>query len=163
MKPEEESGAKRGGYLERHRKNARRWALQPPRTWVRFLPALSSRPSGRSPCLRGRADLLMSRPVGKPSAGRWPPWEATRTPPSPPLAAGSDFGGTTSFRHLPSPQGLRILLSNLAGSESAEPRAAQGERRTRKMASRRPAALAHAQGLAEPPRRRGNRGLRCSS
>lgn len=60
-------------------------------------------------------------------------------------------------------QGLRILLSNLAGGESTEPSAARGERRRRKMASRGPAAGARAGPGRAPRGVRDPGGLSCGS
>lgn len=68
---------------------------------------------------------------------------------SPLLPSGSDSGalrGSPASRAL---QGLTVWLSNLAGSAVAELKAARGERRTRKMASRFPAASTGELGKAE--------------
>lgn len=58
-------------------------------------------------------------------------------------------------------QGLKILLSNLAGRESTEPSAARGERRRRKMASRFPAAGALAAPVRTPGGMLDHGGLSC--
>lgn len=127
----------------------------PPGTWDTFPPALSSRGPGAG-C---RASV--SRRKVRLSAGRGPPCEITRTRLSPPLATGSGLGDTTSFSLLPSLPRPGNLAFKIGGIRVR--RAEGGAPRTRKMASRCPAAWARALGRAEPRGAIGGGGLGCRS
>lgn len=153
--------------MERPITNELLWALQvKPRSarwWVRFLQALSTRPKGWASRLGGRADLLLSHRVKKP----WPE-EGHRMRPRGGRCCRRSRRGPTLEKRLRFParqasQGLRILLSNLAGRESTEPSAARGERRRRKMASWCPAAGARAGPGRAPRGVQAHQGLSCGS
>lgn len=82
--------------------------------------------------LCGRGSVFCGR-CARASPGK-PSWSGHAHPAVAAGGRGSDAGDTTSFPRQPSPAGLRMELSKLAGRGSVR-RAARGERRTRKMAS----------------------------
>lgn len=117
-----------------------------------------------SPGVRGSLSCqCRARGLGAPAAAAAPPAfkGSTGRGPSSLLATASNFGERRAPFAAPTLQGLTISRSKLAGSDYAEPRAARGERRTRKMASRCPVTWARAPDRADPRRKAEPRSRRC--